>query len=57
MTKKITIYVTVFLIAVFSVVPVAKAQYEDQVELISLDLKGMGIRDVLKILSQKSGLT
>ena len=56
MTKKITIYVTVFLIAVFSVVPVAKAQYEDQVELISLDLKGMGIRDVLKILSQKSGL-
>ena len=56
MTKKITIYVTVFLIAVFSMVPVAKAQYEDQVELISLDLKGMGIRDVLKILSQKSGL-
>lgn len=56
MTKKIIIYVAVFLISVFSVVPAAKAQYEDQVELISLDLKGMEIRDVLKILSQKSGL-
>jgi MSHA type pilus biogenesis protein MshL len=29
---------------------------EDGLDLISLDLKGMDIRDVLKILSQKSGL-
>ncbi|NQV04770.1 MAG: energy transducer TonB [Candidatus Omnitrophica bacterium] len=56
MTKKIIIYLAVFSISVFSMVPVAPAQYEDQVELISLDLKGMEIRDVLKILSQKSGL-
>ncbi|MBU1006655.1 MAG: energy transducer TonB [Candidatus Omnitrophica bacterium] len=56
MTKKILIYSIVFLILVFSAMPACLAQYEDLPELISLDFKGMDIRDALKILSQKSGL-
>lgn len=50
MIKKIFIF-----IVIFSSVSMVQAQYEDP-DLISLDLKGMEIRDVLKILSQKSGL-
>ena len=34
----------------------SRAQYDYQIELISLDLKDMDIRDILKILSQKSGV-
>ncbi|MFC1667208.1 secretin N-terminal domain-containing protein [Candidatus Omnitrophota bacterium] len=56
MVKRIIIYTGIFLISVFSMIPLVKGQYENQAELISLDLKGMDIRDVLKILSQKSGL-
>ncbi len=56
MTKKIIIYVAIFSISIFSMIHLIRAQYGDQIELISLDLKGMDIRDVLKILSQKSGL-
>ena len=57
MTKKIIICITIFLISIFSPVPMIQAQYYDiEAELISLDLKGMDIRDVLKVLSQKSGL-
>lgn len=58
MIKKIIIIFTVFLMSVFCVASFVPAQeyYEDSTELISLDLKGMDIRDVLKILSQKSGL-
>lgn len=54
MVKKIIIYMAVLLI--LSTTSSICAQYEDQMELISLDIKGMDIRDVLKILSQKSGL-
>jgi len=57
MTKKIIICMTIFSISIFSPVPMIQAQYYDiEAELISLDLKGMDIRDVLKVLSQKSGL-
>ena len=57
MAKKIIICITIFSISIFSIVPILRAQYYDiETELISLDLKGMDIRDVLKILSQKSGL-
>jgi len=57
MTKKIIICITIFSISIFSAVPMIQAQYYDiEAELISLDLKGMDIRDVLKVLSQKSGL-
>jgi len=59
MIKKIVVFVSIFLISIFSMISFSRAQYydyEDQVELISLDLKGMDIKDVLKILSQKSGL-
>ena len=57
MTKKIIICITIFSISIFSPVPMIQAQYYDiEAELISLDLKGMDIRDVLKLLSQKSGL-
>ena len=57
MTKKIIICITIFSISIFSPVPMIQAQYYDiEAELISLDLKGMDIRDVLKVLSQKSGL-
>ena len=57
MTKKMVICITIFSISIFSPVPMIQAQYYDiEAELISLDLKGMDIRDVLKVLSQKSGL-
>ncbi len=56
MIRRVVIFIAVFSISIFSVMPLARPQYEDQMELISLDLKGMEIRDVLKILSQKSGL-
>ena len=57
MTKKLIICITIFSILIFSIVPILRAQYYDiETELLSLDLKGMDIRDVLKILSQKSGL-
>lgn len=56
MIRKVVTFVAIFSISIFSVAPLARPQYEDQMELISLDLKGMEIRDVLKILSQKSGL-
>ena len=57
MTKKMVICITIFSISIFSPVPMIQAQYYDiEAELISLDLKGMDIRDVLKLLSQKSGL-
>lgn len=46
--------ISILLILVFSGL-VFGAQQDDS-DLISLDLKGMDIRDVLKILSQKSGL-
>lgn len=55
MIKRIVIYLAIFSMT-FSMAPLARAQYETHTELISLDLKGMDIRDVLKILSQKSGL-
>jgi MSHA biogenesis protein MshL len=47
--------VAIFLISIFSNMSLA-ASSKDDPELISLDLKGMDIRDVLKILAQKSGL-
>lgn len=57
MIKKIIIYSMIFLVSVFLIAPLLRAQYyEDQPEPISLDLKGMDIKDVLRILSQKSGL-
>ena len=57
MTKKIIVYAAIFSIAIFSMIPLVQPDsYENQPELISLDLKGMDIRDVLKVLSQKSGL-
>ena len=57
MTKKMVMCITIFSISIFSPVPMIQAQYYDiEAELISLDLKGMDIRDVLKVLSQKSGL-
>lgn len=46
--------ISVVLILVFS--GLALGVQPDDADLISLDLKGMDIRDVLKILSQKSGL-
>jgi len=52
--KKISITTVVFLISIFFVIPLVRGA--DDSELISLDLKGMDIRDVLKILAQKSGL-
>lgn len=55
MIKRVIVSILVFSISIFSAVPMVLPQYEDP-ELISLDLKGMEIRDVLKILSQKSGL-
>ncbi|MBU4590189.1 MAG: energy transducer TonB [Candidatus Omnitrophica bacterium] len=55
MTKKVIVSIVIFSISIFSLTPMALPQDEDP-ELISLDLKGMEIRDVLKILSQKSGL-
>ncbi|MCX5693006.1 MAG: energy transducer TonB [Candidatus Omnitrophica bacterium] len=48
------IIISISLILIFSSL-VSGAQQDDS-DLISLDLKGMDIRDVLKILSQKSGL-
>ena len=57
MLKKIIIYTAIFSISIFSMMPLVQSQsYEKEPELISLDIKGMDIRDVLKILSQKSGL-
>ena len=47
--------VAVFLISIFSNICLAISAKDDP-ELISLDFKGMDIRDVLKILAQKSGL-
>ena len=47
--------VAIFLISIFSNMSLA-VSLKDDPELISLDLKGMDIRDVLKILAQKSGL-
>ena len=48
------IIISALLILAFS--GLAYGAEEDASDLISLDLKGMDIRDVLKILSQKSGL-
>jgi len=56
MSKRFIAYIFVFLISISIAVPPVPAQYEEALELISLDLKGMDIRDILKILSQKSGL-
>lgn len=57
MTKKLIVSVIIFLTSIFYLLPIVQAQYYDmETELISLDLKGMDIRDVLKLLSQKSGL-
>ena len=56
MSKRFIAYIFVFLISISIAAPPVPAQYEEALELISLDLKGMDIRDVLKILSQKSGL-
>ncbi|MEE8317944.1 MAG: secretin N-terminal domain-containing protein, partial [Candidatus Omnitrophota bacterium] len=56
MTKKLFIILLVFLVWIFSPIPMSRAQYDYQIELISLDLKDMDIRDILKILSQKSGV-
>jgi MSHA type pilus biogenesis protein MshL len=55
MPKKIIIYMSAVLLFFIFCNPLLIAAQED-VDLISLDLKGMDIRDVLKILSQKSGL-
>ncbi len=56
MIKKIML-ILVFLTAGICVYPShSGAQYDDGLNLISLDIKGMDIRDVLKLLSQKSGL-
>ena len=49
----------IFFVCMLSVAPFGRAQYYDdqtEAELISLDIKGMDMDDVLKILSQKSGL-
>lgn len=58
MIKKIVISCAASLIFMLFPISFACAQYDDgqMEELISLDLKGMDITDVLKILSQKSGL-
>jgi len=56
MIKKIVICTVIFSISIFSIISFVRAQDEDRLELISLDFKGMNIRDVLKILSKKSGL-
>jgi len=57
MLNKITVLVMLFLISICYVGKGESQHYtDDNIELISLDLKGMDIRDVLKILSQKSGL-
>lgn len=57
MSRKIIIII-IFLSAVFANTPLIAAQVlaPDESELISLDFKGMDIRDVMKILAQKSGL-
>lgn len=47
----------IFFLCIFSVTPLIRAQYYgDEPELVSLDIKGMEMDDVLKILSQKTGL-
>src|SRR3989338_508162 len=49
----------IFFVCMLSMAPFGRAQYYDdqtETELISLDIKGMDMDDVLKILSQKSGL-
>ena len=56
MIKKIIIHTFIFLIVIFLIVPSIKAEEVDTLDLMSFDLKGMEIKDVLKILSQKSGL-
>ena len=56
MLKKFFVISLLIPVVMCFLVPLGEAQYEDYPELISLDLKGMEIRDVLKILSQKSGL-
>jgi len=56
MIKKIITCTAVFAIFIFSISPLSLAEDEENLDLISLDLKGMNVRDVLKILSQKSGL-
>ncbi len=56
MSKRFITCVFVFLVSISIAALPAPAQYEEDLELLSLDLKGMDIRDVLKILSQKSGL-
>ena len=55
MKKIIFIGLSILLISIFSNIYLAISA-QDDAELISLDLKGMDIRDVLKILAQKSGL-
>jgi MSHA type pilus biogenesis protein MshL len=52
------VFLIVFLLSAAFLNPsLTEAEYpEEQGELISLDIKGMDIRDVFKILSQKSGL-
>ena len=54
MKKQIALNIPILLIFIFLNLNLAMPQ--DESELISLDLKGMDIRDVMKILSQKSGL-
>lgn len=56
MIKRVIIFIAIFSISIFSITPLVRPQYDDQIELISLDLKDTQIMDVLKILSQKSGL-
>jgi len=56
MNKKVFIILLVFSVWIFSPIPMSRAQYDYQIELISLNLKGMDIRDILKVLSQKSGV-
>lgn len=55
MKKIIFICMSIFLISISSNICLAGLTQDDP-ELISLDLKGMDIRDVLKLLAQKSGL-
>lgn len=56
MPKKVVIYISIALFSIFSYCNLPLNAAQDETDLISLDLKGMDIRDVLKILSQKSGL-
>jgi MSHA type pilus biogenesis protein MshL len=56
MIKRAVIFILIFSISIFPAILPAYAQQEESPDLMSLDLKGMDIRDVLKIFAQKSGL-